>query len=97
MVNPNKAVRSALVRDVLKATAPGSSPTVRRIGRLVVRSDSARSRLRGWLRTVNTRERPRPAMDRALRSRLQEELADDVRALERLLDRDLGAWLAGPS
>ena len=36
-------------------------------------------------------------MDRALRSRLQEELADDVRALERLLDRDLGAWLARPS
>ena len=97
VVNPNKAVRSTLLRDVLKATAPGSSPTFRRIGRLVVRSDSARSRLRGWLRTANTRERPRPAMDPALRSRLQEELADDVRALERLLDRDLGAWLAGRS
>ncbi len=94
VVNPNKAVRSALLRDVLKTTAPGSSPTFRRIGRLMVRSDGARSRLRRWLQVANTREGPRPDMDPVLRSRLQDELADDVGALESLLDRDLGAWRA---
>jgi len=63
---------------------------------MVVRSDSARSRMRRWLRVVNTNERPRPPMDPALRSRIQEELSDDVRGLEDLLDHELGAWL-GPA
>jgi len=96
VVNPNKAVRSTLLRDVLKATAPDSSPTFRRLGRMVVRSDSARSRTRRWLRVVNTKERPRPPMDPALRSQIQEELSDDVRRLEGLLEHELGAWLGPP-
>jgi len=92
VVNPNKAVRNAALRDVLRATTPDSSPTLRRLGRLVVRSDRARGRLRRWLHVVNTKERPRPMLDPALRRRIQEELADDVRRLEGLLDRDLATW-----
>ena len=92
VVNPNKAVRSATLRDVLRATAPESSPTLRRLGRLVVRSDRARGRLRRWLHVLNTREHPRPTLDPALRRRIQEELTDDVRRLESLLDRDLATW-----
>ena len=97
VVNRNKAVRSALLRDVLKATAPESSPTFRRLGRLVVRSDRARSQMRRWLRIINTTERPRLTMDPVLRSRLQEELSDDTRRLESLLDHDLSAWRARKS
>jgi hypothetical protein len=33
-------------------------------------------------------------MDGALRRRLTEEFAPEVRALEGVLDRDLGAWLS---
>lgn len=95
VVNPNKVVRSARLRDVLMTTAPESSPHFRRLGRLLVRNDRARAQLRRWLNVLNTKEHPRPSMDPVLRKQVQEELSDDVRRLERLLDRDLGAWL-GP-
>jgi len=96
LVNPNKDLRSPKLRDVLRETTTDAQPGFRRLGRLVVRSDRARGQLRRWLHAVNTRHRPRPPLDPALRTRLQGEMADDVRRLEGLVQRDLGAWLAPP-
>jgi hypothetical protein len=89
VVNANKVVRSARVRDLLRQ-AP---PSVRRLGRLVVPDERARATLRRRVHVLNTRGRVRPEMDRALRRRLTEEFAPEVHRLESLLDRDLGAWL----
>jgi hypothetical protein len=94
VVNANKVVRSARVRDLLVQAPPG----LRRLGRLVVPDARARARMRRRLHSLNTRGRARPPMDGALRRRLTEEFAPEVRRLEGLLDRELGAWLppAGP-
>jgi hypothetical protein len=89
VVNANKVVRSARVRDLLRQ-APSS---VRRLGRLVVPDERARATLRRRVHALNTRGRVRPEMDHALRRRLTEEFAPEVHRLEGLLDRDLGAWL----
>jgi len=39
----------------------------------------------------------RPKLDPAVRARLTEEYVDDIRLLERLIERDLSNWLAGPA
>jgi len=90
VVNANKVVRSPRVRDLLRHAPPG----IRRVGRLVVPDEHARAALRRRLHTLNTRRQARPPMDPELRGRLTAELAPDIRRLEALLDRDLGAWLA---
>jgi hypothetical protein len=90
VVNANKVVRSTRVRDLLRQAPPG----LRRLGRVVVRDERARADLRRRVHVLNTRGRVRPPMDGALRRRLTEEFAPEVRALEGLLDRDLGAWLS---
>ncbi len=88
VVNANKVVRSARMRDLLRQAPPG----LRRLGRLAVPDDRARAALRRRLHTFNTKGAPRPPMDPALRTRLVEEFAPETRRLEKLLGRDLGAW-----
>jgi hypothetical protein len=91
VVNPNKTIRSPAVREHLRA-APRP---LRRLGRLLVPDERRRAGMRRRIAAMNTAERPRPPLDPDLRRRLQEEMAPGVRRLERLLERDLGAWLPG--
>lgn len=88
VVNSNKAVRSTFAQGQLRA----GSPTLRRLARLVVRDHRARASLRRRVATLNTVRRPRPPVDPALRRRLEEEFAPEVRRLEDLLGRDLSMW-----
>ncbi len=57
MVNANKVVRSARVRDLLRQAPPG----LRRLGRLVVPDEHARAALRRRLHGLNTRRARRAA------------------------------------
>jgi hypothetical protein len=88
VVNANKVVRSPRLRDLLRHAPPG----LRRLGRAVVPDEHARAALRRRLQGMNTRPAPRPPMDPALRMRLVEEFAPEVRRLEELLGRDLRPW-----
>jgi hypothetical protein len=90
VVNANKVIRSARLRELLRQAPPG----LRRMGRMVVPDARARAALRRRLHVLNTRGRARPPMDPALRLRLVEEFTTEIRRLEGILDRDLGAWLA---
>jgi hypothetical protein len=92
VVNANKTARFPKLRDLLRDTTPGKRENLRRLGRFVVRNGQARAQLRRRLSDMNTRRAPRTPMDPALRRRLQEEMADDIRRLELLLERDLSAW-----
>ena len=89
VVNANKVVRSTRVRDLLRHASPG----LRRLGRVVVPDARARAHLRRRVHALNTRGRARPPMELDLRRHLTEEFAPEVRRLEDLLHRDLGAWL----
>jgi len=53
-------------------------------------------RLRAFLVALNTRERPRPSMEPAMRRRLMDELRPEIENLASLLRRDLGAWYGNP-
>jgi hypothetical protein len=86
-VNPNKAVRSGAVRDAVRSNA------LRRIARALLPRER-RVQLARWIKRLNTQYVPREAIDPALAARLRAELAPDVEALARVLDRDLGAWIA---
>jgi len=59
-------------------------PAVRRI--------PSAHRLRAALLSANSRRVRRPPLDRALRLRLDSELAEEVRRLATVLDRDLSEW-----
>jgi len=65
-------------------------------------------RLRQWARTTDMplvgrakellwKSADRPSIDDDLRRELEAELSDDVRRLQRLLDRDLRGWLTTPA
>ncbi|HTZ08800.1 MAG TPA: sulfotransferase [Acidimicrobiales bacterium] len=90
VVNANKVVRSPLLRDTLRSAPPG----LRRLGRLAVRNEFTRAALRRRLHDMNTRGAPRPALDPALAARVTERCEPEIRRLEALLGRDLGAWRA---
>jgi hypothetical protein len=91
VVNANKVVRSAHLRDLLRQAPPG----VRRVGRMLVPNQFARASLRRRMHALNTRQQPRRPVSAELRAALVVELAPEVRRLEALIGRDLRAWLAG--
>jgi hypothetical protein len=65
---------------------------VRRAGRALVRDHHRRAAFRRKVHAMNTRYRPRPVMDPALRRSLEAEFAPEVERLSRLLGRELDAW-----
>lgn len=86
VVNPNKKVRSVLLRDSL------NNPLVRLMGKICLPSRRLRSYVRKKLKQFNTLYVPRPPMDPELRRRLQAEFAPEVKRLSDLLGRDLTHW-----
>ncbi len=100
VVNPHKRVRSEFVRHVSGALRVPPAPVLR-VGKALLRSQKGRERLvqiRVWLSDAlaraNTQVTPRAPLDPGLRADLTREFAPDIRALARLLDRDLDHWLS---
>ncbi len=87
VVNPNKRVRSRLLRDLLRARPR----PVRGLARALLGA-SRRRWVARRLRLLNTRAEPRPPLDEGLRRRLQAEFAPEVERLGVLLGRDLTHW-----
>jgi len=85
-INPNKKVRSRVLRDALK------NPTIRLIGKVCLPSPRLRTYVRKKIKRFNTIYVPRPPMAPELRRRLQEEFFPEVKALSDLLGRDLTHW-----
>lgn len=82
----NRGVQSLLVRP------PG--PLARLVP--VLRRFEFAHRLRAGILSLNSRPEARPQMSSELHERLTNELAPEVHALGRLIDRDLSAWTAQP-
>lgn len=94
VINPNKDVRSAAVRDFFKAP-PLWFRLVFRIGRWSV-PGAVRKRWNRRIQTAvqdwNTVYRKRPPMNPEIRCQLQAEFLPEIEKLSRLLDRDLTHW-----
>jgi hypothetical protein len=88
VVNPNTRVRSRVVRDVLKFSAP-----VRTLARLLPRA--ARRRIARRIVELNTQVEPRRPLSPVLARTLRDELAPAVADVEALIGRDLAAWRQG--
>jgi hypothetical protein len=85
VVNPNTRVRSRLVRNVLKFSAP-----LKRVARLL--PPAARRRIAHRIVALNTQVEPRAPIAPELARRLRDELAPDVAEVAALIGRDLAAW-----
>jgi hypothetical protein len=86
VVNRSKQVRSRLLVDALRWSAPAVRPGPPRGPARAWRA--LRWRLKRW----NTAEAPRPPMDSGLRQQLIAEYRPEVEALGDLLGRDLSGW-----
>ena len=96
IVNANRWPRlQALANTHAKAplTPTGTWSVMRRVARMVIPSHQARARLHRRIMRANTVYRPRRPLPTELRERLEAELAEDVRELGALLDRDLSHWI----
>ena len=87
VVNPSKYARNRALRSLYQ----NPSPATQAIARILL-PQGLRQKLRQGIMRLNTREAPRPSMDPALRTSLKENLAEEVRALSKLLGRDLSIW-----
>jgi len=85
--NANKVVRSSRLRDLLLDPPPWASIPSRTLLPL-----SARNAVKRILKRANTNIVRRPPMPEDLRRTLAADLRPDMQRLEKLLDRDLGAW-----
>ena len=89
VVNPNTKTKSQLARKLIQGVWFGPLrrlvPSVfRGMGRRVLEA----------LQSFNTETSPRPPMSSANRQSVQTVLAGDIKALGRLIDRDLSSWLS---
>ena len=90
VVNASRRVRSRRMQDLLlEPPAP-----LLRLGAMVM-PRVVRRAARGFLHRLNTEERRREPLGAALRERIADACADEVRRLGGLLGRDLGHWLDG--
>ncbi len=87
IVNPNKTVRSATLRTIMRRPPAA----IKAVGRVLI-GPGRRQRFLDRLQRLNTRQVRRPAMAAHLRTRLRSYFAADVERLGRLLNRDLSAW-----
>ena len=89
VVNAHTAPRSGAVVRMLRHPPP----VLRSVTRSLVRSQATRRTLGLRAQQLNARRRERQPLQPDLRRDLQAELAEDVRRLGRLLDRDLSSWI----
>jgi hypothetical protein len=90
--NAHKSARS----DVFTRLMRNPPPFVRTATRALVRSQATRRALGLRAMQMNVERGTRPSMDPALRRRLLDEMAGDIRRLGKLIDRDLSAWIDDP-
>ena len=88
VINPNKVVRSKVLRDFLR----DPPPVVRKIGKRLVPKPLRQQIMKGLWR-LNIKYVPRPPMDPELKRQLQEEFKPEVEKLSELLGRDLTHWV----
>lgn len=88
VINPNKKVRSKLVRDFLDSPPPS---ILRKLARALTSSET-RHKLFQTVRRLNTEHGPREPLPADLKRQLQKEFAPDVDRLSELLGRDLSLW-----
>jgi hypothetical protein len=93
VVNPNKRVRSLMLRDWLDQPIP----LAQSVTKLLIPSAEVRERWKKSLQQWNVGYAPRRQMNPRFEAELRHEFAEDVRRLSGLLNRDLSAWLPGGS
>ena len=86
IVNPNKRVRSATLRNFIKMLPSWFAP-----GRYLLPT-SLRLALLNQIKQLNTQPVSRSPMDPELRQYLQAEFRAEVEQLSQLLERDLSHW-----
>ncbi len=88
-VNPNKRIRFAWLRDVLKQR----SPLLIKMAKVLLPSKKLRSFVLDKLWSVNTTYEERRPMRKETRERLNEQFKEEVSELSALLERDLMHWI----
>lgn len=91
IVNPNKRVRSRGLRNLVRYPPPPLRRAFHRIS-----SKRFRRQAGSLLTRLNTRFEPRPPVPPAVAESLRPLVADEVTALEALVDLDLRSWLDVP-
>jgi hypothetical protein len=89
VVNAHTAPRSGAVVRLLRHPPP----VLRSFTRALVRNQATRRTLGLRAQQLNARRQQRQPLQPALRRGLQVELAEDVRRLGQLIDRDLSSWI----
>ena len=89
-VNQNKVWRSGGIIRLME------SPAIRKAARGLVPSRRFRQRLVSGIRSLMARETARPPLSDRHRAQLMAELADEIRTLSALLDRDLTRLWSAP-
>lgn len=89
VINPNKRVRSTLLRGLLHSP----SRWMRVVTSTVLPTPELRRRVWRTLNSVNTRYEPRAPLSPDLRAQLTRRFVPDIRRLEELLGRDLRHWM----
>jgi hypothetical protein len=86
-INPRSSVRNPRVGQFVKNPPVSARLAARMLPKKL------RDRLRAGVRRLNSQVLQAPVIDPALRSRLRDEFAPDVKRLSRLINRDLSSWL----
>jgi len=85
--NPNKEVRSVLLKTILQNHSSSLHNFVRHII-----PDSRRHRLARYMARLNRKHVPRPPLDKEFARQLSQEFEPEVEALSKILGRDLSHW-----
>jgi hypothetical protein len=91
IVNPNKRARSRILRDLVRHPPQHLRGAFHRVS-----SKRSRRRAGSVLTRLNTRFEPRTPAPSAVTESLRPLVADEVAALETLVDLDLRPWLDAP-
>jgi hypothetical protein len=90
VVNPNKRPRNQLLHKTIT-----NNRVFRSVARSLLPSQAIRQTLLKPIQRWNKIYEPRPALKVEVRRRLEQELAAEVEALGKLIDRDLSHWSGG--
>lgn len=88
-VNPGKSIRFFSLHRLLKKP----SKRLKQIVRVILPFKKLRHQIMQYLFESNIREKKRSKIDDGLNERLKAAVAEDIKKLEKIIDRDLTAWL----